>query len=135
NFSELTPVMNINISGDYPLEQLHTYAKHLKDRIERLPEINKVEIRGVPDRELRVSLDLAQMEQLQLNFGDVAQALQGENVTMSGGELLVNGQRRAVRVIGEFKDAEQVKDIVVKNEKQREVRLGDIADVEFAYKE
>ncbi len=135
NFSELTPVMNINLSGDYPLEQLHVYAKHLKDRIERLPEINKVEIRGVPDRELRVSLDLAEMEQLQLNFGDVAQALQGENVTMSGGELLVNGQRRAVRVIGEFKDAAQVKDIVVKNEKLREVRLGDIADVEFAYKE
>jgi multidrug efflux pump len=135
NFSELTPVMNINLSGDYPLEQLHVYAKHLKDRIERLPEINKVEIRGVPDRELRVSLDLAEMEQLELNFGDVAQALQGENITMSGGELLVNGQRRAVRVIGEFKDAAQVKDIVVKNEKQREVRLGDIADVEFAYKE
>lgn len=135
NFSELTPVMNINLSGDHPLEQLHVYAKHLKDRIERLPEINKVEIRGVPDRELRVSLDLGMMEQLQLNFNDVAQALQGENITMSGGELLVNGQRRAVRVIGEFKDAEQVKDIVVKNEKQREVRLGDIADVEFAYKE
>ena len=50
-----------------------------------------------------MSLDLAQIEQLELNFGDVAQALQGENITMSGGELLVNGQRRAVRVIGEFK--------------------------------
>jgi multidrug efflux pump subunit AcrB len=135
NFSELMPVMNINLSGDYPLEQLHQYAKHLEDRIESLSEINKVEIRGVPERELRVSLDLPQMEQLQLNFNDIAQALQGENITMSGGELLVNGQRRAVRVIGEFKDAEQVKDIVVKNEKLREVRLGDIADVEFAYKE
>ncbi|MEO8587945.1 MAG: efflux RND transporter permease subunit [Flavobacteriales bacterium] len=135
NFSELTPVMNINLSGDYPMTQLHSYAKHLQDRIEALPEINKVEIRGVPEREMRVSIDLGQLEALQMNFGDVAQALQTENLTMSGGELLVGDQRRAVRVIGEFKNVEQVRDIVVKNEKMREVRLGDIAEVAFAYKE
>ncbi|MBK9274948.1 MAG: efflux RND transporter permease subunit [Flavobacteriales bacterium] len=135
NFSELMPVMNINISGDYPLDQLHSYAKHLEDRIENLPEINKVEIRGVPEREMRVSVDLARLEALELGFNDVAMALQMENLTMSGGELLVGSQRRAVRVIGEFKDVEQVRDIVVKNEFQREVRLGDIADVAFAYKE
>ena len=135
NFSELMPVMNINLSGDYPMEQLHSYAKHLEDRIEALPEINKVEIRGVPDREMRVSVDLFQMEALQLNFGDIAMALQTENLTMSGGELLTQGQRRAVRVIGEFKDVEQLRNIVVKNEGQREVRLGDIADVTFGFKE
>lgn len=135
NFSELMPVMNINISGDYPLDQLHQYGKHLEDRIERLPEINKVEIRGVPEREMRVSVDLAQLEALQLNLDDVGNALRSENLTMSGGELLVDGQRRAVRVIGEFKDVEQVRDIVVKNEDQREVRLGDIAEVAFTYKE
>lgn len=135
NFSELMPVMNINISGDYPLEQLHAYAKHLEDRIESLPEINKVEIRGVPEREMRVSVDLGQLESLELSFNDVAGALQSENLTMSGGELLVGTERRAVRVIGEFKDVDKIKDIVVKNERQREVRLGDIADVEFAYKE
>lgn len=135
NFSELMPVMNINLSGDYPMEQLHSYAKHLEDRIEALPEINKVEIRGVPDREMRVSVDLAQLEALQLNLDDIGNALRAENLTMSGGELLVNDQRRAVRIIGEFKDEEQVRDIVVKNEGQREVRLGDIADVRFTYKE
>lgn len=135
NFSELMPVMNINLSGDYPMEQLHAYAKHLEDRIEALPEINKVEIRGVPDRELRVSVDLFQLEALQLNFDDIANALRSENLTMSGGELLTNGQRRAVRVIGEFKDAAQLREIVVKNEGQREVRLGDIAEVTFGFKE
>ncbi|MCB9167147.1 MAG: efflux RND transporter permease subunit [Flavobacteriales bacterium] len=135
NFSELMPVMNINLSGDYPMEQLHQYAKHLQDRIESLSEINKVEIRGVPERELRVSLDLPQMESLEVSFNDVAQALQTENLTMSGGELLVGTQRRAVRVIGEFKDPAQVRDIVVKSEHLKEIRLGDIAEVAFAYKE
>lgn len=135
NFSELMPVMNINLSGDYPMEQLHSYAQHLKDRIESLPEINKVNIRGVPDREVRISLDLYKLEAMQLNFNDIAQAIQTENLTMSGGELLTDGQRRAVRVVGEFTDMAQIRDIIVKNIDQKEVRLGDIATVDFAYKE
>jgi len=135
NFSELMPVMNINLSGDYPMEQLHSYAQHLKDRIESLPEINKVNIRGVPEREVRISLDLYKLEALQLNFNDIAQAIQMENLTMSGGELLTDGQRRAVRVIGEFTDMAQIRDIVVKNIDQKEVHLGDIATVDYAYKE
>jgi multidrug efflux pump len=135
NFSELMPVMNINLSGDYPMEQLHAYAKHLEERIEELPEINRVDIRGVPEREVRISLDLYQLEALQLNFDDIANAVRSENLTLSGGEILTGGQRRAVRVIGEFTDMDQVRDIVVKNEDQKEVRLGDIATVDYAYKE
>ncbi|MBZ0204862.1 MAG: efflux RND transporter permease subunit [Flavobacteriales bacterium] len=135
NFSELIPVMNINLSGDYPMEQLHEYAKHLEDRIEDLEEINKVEIRGVPEREVKVSVDLNQLEALQLNFDDIGNALRSENLTMSGGDVLIGDQRRSVRVVGEFKNMAQIRDIVVKNEGQREVRLGDIAAVTFDFKE
>ena len=135
NFSELMPVMNINLSGDYPMDQLHEYAKHLEDRIEDLTEINKVEIRGVPEREVKVTVDLAQLELLQLNFDDIANALRMENLTMSGGDLLTKDQRRSVRVIGEFVDMEQIRNIVVKNEGQREVRLRDVADITFDFKE
>lgn len=135
NISELMPVMNINLSGDFPMEQLHQYGQHLQDRIEALPEIHKVNIRGVPEREVRISLDLYQMDALQLNFDDIANAIRSENLTISGGEVLTDGQRRAVRVIGEFTGMDQVRNIVVKNEGQREVRLGDIATVDFTYKE
>lgn len=135
NFSELMPVMNINLSGDYPMEQLHEYGKHLEDRIEDLTEVNKVDIRGVPEREVKVSVDLAQIEMLQLNFDDIGNALRSENLTMSGGEILTKDQRRSVRVIGEFVNMDQIRDIVVKNEGQREVRLRDVADVTFGFKE
>ncbi|MBK8340593.1 MAG: efflux RND transporter permease subunit [Flavobacteriales bacterium] len=135
NFSEMIPVMNINLSGDYSIDQLHHYAKILEDRIEALPEINKVDIRGVPEKEVQVIVDVHKLEAVELNFGDVAMALQMENLTMSGGEVLTDGQRRAVRVVGEFADMDMIRDIVVKNEFQKEVRLRDIATVEFDYKE
>ena len=135
NFSEMIPVMNINISGDHSIDQLHHYAKILEDRIESLPQINKVDIRGVPEKEVQVTVDVHRLEALELNFNDVAQALQSENLTMSGGEVLTDGTRRAVRVIGEFADMDMIRELVIKNEFQKEVRLSDVATVEFDYKE
>jgi len=40
NFSEF-PIMNINVNGDFPLEQLKQNADDLKDAIEQLPEITR----------------------------------------------------------------------------------------------
>ena len=135
NFSEMMPVMNINLSGDYSLDQLNKWAEMLEDKLEDLPEVNKVEIRGVPKKEVRISLDLRKMEARELAFSDVAQAIQQENVSISGGEVLVDGLRRTVSVSGEFTDMEQVRQIVVKQENLDIVRLGEIADVAFTYVE
>lgn len=131
NFSELVPIMNINLSGDFSLDQLKDYAEYLEDRIEDLPEINKVDIRGVMDKEVRIDIDLPKMESLQLGFDDIAQAVSQENVTISGGELLVDNFRRTVRVIGEFNSYREIEDIVVKQENNNIVYLRDIAKVSF----
>ena len=52
NFSELIPVMQVNLSGDYPIDQLEDFAEELQDRIENLQEINEAEIRGVNKKEM-----------------------------------------------------------------------------------
>ena len=46
NISELSPIMNINLSGDFSVEQLNEYAESLEEKIEKLPEITEVDIRG-----------------------------------------------------------------------------------------
>ncbi|HRD52298.1 MAG TPA: efflux RND transporter permease subunit, partial [Flavobacteriales bacterium] len=135
NFSEMMPVMNINLSGDYSLDQLNRWAEQLEDKLENLEEVNKVEIRGVPKKELRISLDLHKMEARQISFQDVAGAVQSENVSVSGGEVLVDGLRRTISVNGEFTDPAEVKEIIVKQENLEIVRLGEIADVAFTYVE
>ena len=74
NFSEMMPVMNLNLSGDYSIDQLNKWAEQLEDKLEDLETVNKVEIRGVPKKELRISLDLPKMEARELSFQDVASA-------------------------------------------------------------
>ena len=134
NFSEL-PILNINISGSYSLEELNEYAEYLEDEIEKITEVSKVEIRGVDEREVKIKVNPYKMEARSINFSDIENAIQAENVTLSGGSILEDGIRRSIRVLGEFDEPSQMKDIVVKHEKGNIVYLKDIAEIEFDYKE
>jgi multidrug efflux pump subunit AcrB len=135
NFSELVPIMNINLSGDYSIDQLKKYAEYLEEKIEDLPEITKVEIRGVMDKEVKIELDILAMEAMQINFDDVANAISAENTTISGGDLLVDEFRRNVRVIGEFRDVDEIGEVIVKRENQEVVYLKNIAQISFGEKD
>jgi multidrug efflux pump subunit AcrB len=135
NFSEMVPVMIINLSGDYPLDELKEYAELLQEDIEEVEQISEVEIRGVMDKEMRIALNPLRMEAMNVSFNDVASAIQSENTTISGGNLLTDGYRRSVRVIGEYKNAEQIENTVVKSERQELVYLKDIGEVTFQEEE
>ena len=135
NFAELMPIMNINLSGDFSMDQLKEYGEYLEDAIEKVPEISKVDIRGIQDKEMEISVDLYKMELSQISFYDIATAIQNENMTVSGGDLLEDGIRRNVRVVGEFRTAKEIEDIIVKQENFNIVYLRDIADVNFQEQE
>lgn len=131
------PVMNINLSGDYSNERLKEYAEYLEDEIEKLPEITRVEKRGLEEKEVKINIDVHKMEALQVTFYDVQNAVASENVTISGGNLLSNGNRKSIRVVGEFEDPSELENIIVKHEKQNIVYLRDIVTdkIGLGYKE
>lgn len=134
NLSEL-PIMSVNISGDYSNDELRNYAELLQEELENISEVNQVDIKGALEREVKVDVDIPRMESLEITFGDIANAIAMENMTMSGGELVNNGFRRAIRVIGQIEEVDELEDIIVKNEFQKPVFLKDIADVSFGFKE
>jgi hypothetical protein len=51
------PILNINLSGNYSLDELKGYAEYLEDELERIKEISKAEIRGVDDKEVKIKVD------------------------------------------------------------------------------
>jgi len=135
NFAELMPIMNINLSGDFSMDQLKEYGESLKDDIEKVPEISKVEIRGIQDKEIEISIDLYKMQLSKISFNDIAMAIQNENMTVSGGDLLEDSLRRNVRVIGEFRSPSEIEDVLVKQDDNNLVYLRDIAKVRFKEQE
>ena len=134
NFSEI-PIVTVNVSGDYSPDELRAYAEQLKNKIELIKEVSKVQMRGQQEREMKIDVDLNQMQSLKVSFTDIENAVKTENLTMSGGEIVKNGFRRAVRIVGQFTSDIELENIIVKSEKQRPIYLKDIATVKYGYKE
>jgi len=131
DFSEM-PVMNINLSGNYTTDDLKKYGEVLEDQIEALPEINAVDIRGIQEKKIKIELKKYEAEAMQVSFNDVINSIRSENVTMPGGEILLGGKNRSVRIEGEFQDVEEIKNIIVKSEGgENEIYLHEIANVTF----
>jgi multidrug efflux pump subunit AcrB len=133
-FSEF-PIMQVNVAGNYDLFKLKDYAEDIKDEIESLKEITRVDIIGAPTKEIHIDLDLYKMQAAGITFSDLETSIAQENVNISGGEIRVNDLRRGVRVIGEFKDVEQIANLAIKNAFGNYVYIRDIADVSISQKE
>jgi multidrug efflux pump subunit AcrB len=134
NFSEM-PIQFINISGKYTLNELKIFGEYLEDEIEKLPEISKVDIKGAPEREIRIDADLFKMESRKVSFGDIEQAISSENITVSGGNLKAENFRRSIRIVGEFKSIEDIENVIIKSENGKDVYLRDVAVVKDSYAE
>ena len=135
NFSELMTLMNINLSCDYRLQDLKKYAEYLEDRVESLPQISKVDIQGISDLEVEIEVDHLRAEAMQVSFNDISGAIAAENMTVSGGDLLVDGVRRSVQVEGDFTSIEELENVIIKSEGGFTVHLRDVAHVSFVEKE
>ena len=135
SMSEEMPILNINISGDYPIGKLKEYGEYLEDEIENLPEIKKVDIRGAQIREVEVAVDIYKMMAAKVSFNDVIGAINNGNITMSAGNLIASGQRRTIRVIGEITDPSDLENFVVKSDNGSPIYLKNIAAVYFKEKE
>lgn len=135
NFSELTPVMNVNLSGDFSADLLEDYAETIEDKIEALPQVTKVDIRGIQEKEVKIKVDVQKMESMNISFNDIENAVAYENMTISGGDLLVDDIKRSVRTVGDFKEWKDIENLIVKQEKQEIVYLRDIAEITFEGKD
>ncbi|HSZ25288.1 MAG TPA: efflux RND transporter permease subunit, partial [Cytophagaceae bacterium] len=129
------PIMNVNISGDYDLDKLKKYSEDIQDRIESMKEITRVDLIGALDREFQINVDKYKMENASVTFRDIQNAVGYENISASGGEVVVGNVRRSLQINGEFKSVEDIRNLVVRSGSGATVYLKDIAEVLDTHKE
>ncbi len=131
NISEEFPILNINVKGNYSRFDLKNYAEDIKDDLEDIPEVKEAQIVGVDDNEVEVALDLFKMNAAGVSFDQVINSIRNENITISGGNLITDGNRTNVRIKGQISEPNDLNSFVVKPG----VRIRDIANVTFREKE
>lgn len=133
DFSEF-PIMSINLAGQYSPAQLKKYADELKDRIEALPQIRRVDIVGALEREIRIDVDMTKLQAHNLAFSDIENAIARENVLISAGEADLGRQKRTLRLDGRFRSVEEIRNLVIRSGFGAPVYLREVADVYDGYK-
>jgi multidrug efflux pump len=129
------PILYLNISGNYDLNKLKKYADHIKDNIEAMKEIKRVDIVGALDREIQINVDLFKMQATGLTFTDIENTVAAENISATAGQVAMNNQKRLLSVKNEFKNATEIGNVVVKNPQGKAIYLRDIADVVDGFEE
>lgn len=129
------PIMYVNLSGDYDLQQLKKYADDVKDELENIPQINRVDEVGAPDREFQINIDNFRMQAAGITFDDISNAVQRENLDISGGLLDVGNMKRNLQIKGQLKTAADIAKIIVRNQTGGPVYLKDIANIKDTTKE
>ena len=134
NISEEQPILNINLTGDYPVQTLKDYAEYLQDKIEILPQIKEASIRGAEEMEIEIAVDVYKMSASVVSFNDIINAVRSENNTISGGNVTSNGVEKNIRIIGEIENPKELENVVVKRDGGI-IFLKDIATIKFKEKE
>ena len=98
----------------------------IKQRLERLPGVARVEVEGVAKQEVLIALDKDRISAHGVALNELVQKLQAANFAVSAGQITEDGRRLRVQPKGELLEVQELRDLPVNN---RGTRLSDIAEV------
>ena len=126
------PIININLSGEYPIDVLKEKADLIKDKLESISEINAVDIRGVQEKKVKIEIRKFDAEAKRISFSDIESAIKNENTTIGAGNLQIDGIDNFIIIDGKFKDINELNNLVVKHENDDNIYLRDVANISFS---
>ena len=128
--SQDEPVLNLRISSDRDLSNSYDLLyRNLKQRIERIEGVSKVELYGVEKKQVRIDLIPERVQQYNLDINTLVRTLRTENFAISAGKVSLNEKRFLVRPVGEVTSVEEIQEMVIG---ENNLRLKDVAIITYA---
>ncbi|MBO9542207.1 efflux RND transporter permease subunit [bacterium] len=130
------PVFFIGMAGDMPAASLKKLADdEVKFRLERLPGVAAVDVRGGLDRQIHVELDRHKLASYKLTIDQVISALGRENLNAPAGDYRQGARETGLRVRGEFKNVQDIADTPIVNRGATPIRVRDVAVVKDSFQD
>ncbi len=116
--------LNMNMMRDFIDDNVRT-------RMERVPGVSQVELRGGAERQVQISVDPSKLAQRGLTLTEVRTAIRERNRDVSAGDLETGKRRYLLRTIGRFDSVEAFENLIVKRDGDAVTRLRDVAEVQL----
>ena len=123
--------------NDRPIHEFGDFVTDIiKERVERVPGVGRVNVFGGSEREIHIVVDPSSLARYQLTVGQVADALRAANISLGAGDINEGKRRYVVRTEGELNDLGVIREVQLRRtDGGGRVTVGDIAEVRFGYKE
>jgi len=132
----LDPILRLGLYGEMSLfAQRYIAEEEIKRELETLDGVAAVKVRGGLEEEIRVELNERQLVLLGLNIQEVNQRLAQENINLAGGNLKEGQTEYLVRTLNEFRNENEIENLVIGRRQGVDIRLKDVGTVTRTNKE
>jgi len=116
------------------INQYRTFFEdHVRQHLERVKGVGSLFVFGGTEDELHVELDMEKLAQHNVTINQISAAVANANSTISAGVLGIGRKNYRIRTIGQFQSPEEVLDVVVFEDGQKRVYLGDVVTVKKGF--
>ncbi len=123
------PILAISLNGNVSYDELYNESDILKQKLEKIPGVGKIDLMGADKKELIIKLDKTAMEYYGVSINTVIGKLSSVNLNIPAGEIKQDNLDQSVRVIGQFHSIDDVKNMLVPTSKGGTVRLDEISKI------
>ncbi len=127
------PILIIAVAGSLSAQELYNEADRVVHSLESLPGVGNVTIVGGEKKQLLVTLDREALDYYGVSTSTLLKTLQADNMNVPAGEIKQPTRNLTVRLLGEFTDVEDAKNLRIPAASGVSVRLAEIADVKLDY--
>ena len=123
-------------TGDgYSYPELYQYARMLRRELMNVKGVKRVNIVGNRDEVINIVLSKEKIARNGVLPTQIMMALQNAGKTVNSGDYQTGGDRLHIRVGEAVKDEEDIRRLLIDTFDGKQVRLGDVAQVERAFSE
>ena len=129
-------VMWLSVSGSMDRRARQVMAQNIRDEVMALPSVNSADIVGSRDYEISIEVSEEKLQQYQLTFDEITQAVRNSSVDLPGGTIKTRGGDILLRAEGQAYTGQEYGDLVLRTESDgTRLLLADVANVKDGFVE
>lgn len=124
------PIVILGASANLdPVELRRIIDDQVRYRLEQVPGVAAIDIWGGLEREIQVNLDLEKVKALAIPLNSILDTIRQSNLNVPAGSVERGNFDITMRTPGEFRNLDEIADLVVAVRNNAPVRLGQIAEI------
>ncbi|MBS4070993.1 MAG: efflux RND transporter permease subunit, partial [Algoriphagus sp.] len=117
------------ISENASRESLKKSGELLQDELEKITELKKVDLFGLPDQLVRVDLRLEKIAEMNIPLNAILGSIQSELSNIPGGQVEAGSKSFNVKTSGNYTTNEEIAETIIYSFQGKNVKLKDVAAV------